>query len=74
MMEPYRMNSKKGTGFSFHDFDVETMLNTIDRALALYYDKPDSFEALQIRAMRNTDNSWEKSANEYIEHYKYLVY
>ena len=72
-IEPYNEFEEKGTGFSFHDFDVETMLNTIDRALALYYDKPDSFEELQMRAM-NTDNSWEKSANEYIEHYKYLVY
>ena len=72
-IEPYNEFEEKGTGFSFHDFDVLTMLATIDRALTLYYDKPDSFEQLQIRAM-NTDNSWEKSADEYTEHYKYLVY
>ncbi|WP_146922873.1 glycogen synthase GlgA [Alkalibacterium kapii] len=72
-IDPYNEFQQEGTGFSFYDFDVITMLNTIDRALTVYYDKPDSFKKLQIRAM-NTNNSWEKSAQEYVEHYKCLVY
>lgn len=72
-IEPYNAFAEEGTGFSFHDFNVATMLNTIDRALTVYYDEPESFKQLQVRAMEK-DNSWEKSAEEYIENYKYLVY
>ena len=72
-IEPYNEFTEEGNGFSFHDFNVKTMLDTIDRALTLYYDKPGSFEQLQIRGMK-ADNSWEKSAEEYINQYKHLVY
>jgi len=72
-IDPYNPVTDEGNGFSFYDFNTQTMLDTIDRALTLYYDKPESFKKLQIRAMKQ-DNSWEKSAQEYIEKYKYLVY
>ncbi|WP_423189921.1 glycogen synthase GlgA [Alkalibacterium sp. f15] len=72
-IEPYNEFTEEGNGFSFHDFNVKTMLDTIDSALKVYYDKPDSFELLQIRGMTE-NNSWEKSAEKYIEQYKHLVY
>ena len=72
-VDSYNEFQEQGTGFSFYDFDSITMLNTIDRALTVYYDKPDSFKKIQARAM-SINNSWEKSAQEYIEHYKCLVY
>lgn len=72
-VDPYNEFQEQGTGFSFYDFDSITMLNTIDRALTVYYDKPESFKKIQARAM-SINNSWEKSAQEYIEHYKYLIY
>ncbi|MGO2603218.1 MAG: glycogen synthase GlgA, partial [Alkalibacterium gilvum] len=68
-VDPYNEFQEQGTGFSFYDFDSITMLNTIDRALTVYYDKPESFKKIQARAM-SINNSWEKSAQEYIEHYK----
>lgn len=72
-IQPHNEWTDEGNGFSFHDFDVLTMLSTIDRALTVYYDKPDSFNTLQVRAMA-TDNSWKKSAQKYLDQYRYLVY
>jgi starch synthase len=72
-IDAYNPVSEEGNGFSFYDFNTQTMLNTIDRALTVYYDKPESLKKLKIRAMK-TDNSWEKSAQGYIENYKCLIY
>lgn len=72
-IESYNEFTEEGNGFSFYDFNVTTLLDTIDRALTVYYDKTDSFEDLQRRGMTQ-NNSWEKSANEYIQQYKHLVY
>lgn len=70
---PYRWESGEGTGFSFYDFNAKTMLEAIDRALKVYYDKPDHWSNMIHQAMIK-DNSWEKSALEYINQYKYLAY
>lgn len=72
-IQPHNEWTDEGTGFSFHDFDVLTMLSTIDRALTVYYDRPDSFNTLQVRAME-TDNSWKQSAQKYLDQYRYLIY
>lgn len=68
----YNMETGEGTGFSFYDFDMQTMLDTIDRALTVYYDKPKHWKQMMKQAM-NQNNSWEKSAQDYIDQYKYLV-
>ncbi|WP_343754274.1 glycogen synthase GlgA [Alkalibacterium iburiense] len=72
-IEPHNKWTGEGTGFSFYDFNVETMLQTIDSALTLYYEDPDGFNEVQKNAM-SKDNSWKKSALEYIDQYKYIVY
>lgn len=69
---PYNSDTGEGTGFSFYEFDTSTMLNTIDRALTVYYDKPEDWKNLMEQAM-SQNNSWEKSAQEYINQYKYLA-
>ncbi|MCC5889191.1 MAG: glycogen synthase GlgA [Alkalibacterium sp.] len=72
-IEPYNKWTEEGTGFSFYDFNVHTFLSTIDDALITYYDSPDSFKKMQIRGMKQ-DNSWEKSAQGYMDQYRYLIY
>ena len=58
----------KGNGFTFKSYDAYDMLNAIKRALAAYYDK-DLRAKLVERALK-CDNSWGKSAREYIKLYE----
>lgn len=69
---PYNQETGEGTGFSFYDFDAQTMLNIIDHALTTYYDFPKQWEGLMIQAMEE-NNSWEHAAQAYIEQYKCLA-
>ena len=70
---PYNHETGEGTGFSFYDFDAQTMLDTIDHALTIYYDFPEQWEGLIVQAMEE-NNSWEHAAQAYIEQYKYLAF
>lgn len=48
------------------------MVETIDRALTLYYDEPKAWSSLVKQAMAK-DFSWEKSTKEYIDVYTALL-
>lgn len=61
----------EGNGFTFKLFNAHDMLNSVRRALAGYSDK-DGWDTLRKRAM-SCDNSWGKSANEYIKLYKSIL-
>ncbi len=60
-----------GNGFTFKSYNAHDMLATIHRAVQGYQNK-DGWRQLVERAM-NSDNSWNKSANEYIRLYKELL-
>lgn len=60
-----------GNGLTFKNINAHDMLFTIQRALKLYQDK-DKWNILVKNAM-NCDFSWHKSAQKYIDLYKYLV-
>ncbi|MBQ3004831.1 MAG: glycogen synthase GlgA [Clostridia bacterium] len=60
-----------GNGFTFKSYNAHDMLATIHRAVQGYQNK-DGWRQLVVRAM-NSDNSWNKSANEYIRLYKDLL-
>lgn len=57
-----------GNGFTFRNYNAHDMLHAIRRALLGYQNK-DGWKILVERAL-NCDNSWTKSANEYIRMYK----
>ncbi|MBR3961053.1 MAG: glycogen synthase GlgA [Clostridia bacterium] len=61
----------EGNGFTFKLFNAHDMLAAINRALAGYADK-EGWAILVARAM-SCDNSWGKSANEYIRLYKSIL-
>lgn len=61
----------EGNGFTFANYNAHEMLYTIRRALEGYA-QPKGWKILVERAMR-CDNSWGKSANEYIKLYKALL-
>lgn len=60
-----------GTGFTFKSFDASDMLDTIKRSIKEYH-KSDTWKVLVERAMKN-DNSWTRSAGEYIRLYRNLI-
>lgn len=60
----------KGNGFTFKSYNYGDMLNAINRALEGYH--AEGWNILVKRAMK-CDNSWGKSANEYIKLYKSLL-
>ncbi len=60
-----------GNGFTFKSYDAYDMLDAIRRALGAFYDK-ENFGTLVERALK-CDNSWGKSAREYIALYQSLL-
>lgn len=61
----------EGNGFVFSSYNAHDMLHAIRRAVAGYNDKK-GWPILVKRAM-DSDNSWGKSANEYIKMYKEIL-
>ena len=62
----------KGNGFTFQAYDTQDMLNSVHRAIYAYNESKDGWQVLVKRAME-CDNSWGRSANEYIRLYKQLI-
>ena len=60
-----------GNGFTFKTYDAYDMLGAIYRAIDVY-NSPADWKVLVKRALE-CDNSWGKSANEYIRLYKTLI-
>ena len=60
----------KGHGFTFKSYNAHDMLDSIYRALTLYYNG--DWNELVLRAL-NCDFSWGRSANAYIRLYKELL-
>jgi starch synthase len=56
-------SSQSRTGFKFHDYTVDAMIQAVERALASYRNPPE-WNSLVRRCM-DQDFSWEKSAREY---------
>ncbi|MBQ9506302.1 MAG: glycogen synthase GlgA [Clostridia bacterium] len=61
----------EGNGFVFEDYNAHDMLHALRRAIHGYADH-EGWAILRKRAME-CDNSWGKSANEYIKLYKSLI-
>ena len=61
----------EGNGFTFQSYNSGDMLQAVRRALE-GYSKPEGWGVLVERAMK-CDNSWGRSANEYIRLYKSLI-
>ncbi len=63
--------SGEGNGFVFENYDSNDMLHAIHRALDGYANR-DGWKVLMERAMK-CDNSWGRSANDYIRLYRDLL-
>ncbi|MDD6175042.1 MAG: starch synthase, partial [Firmicutes bacterium] len=61
----------EGNGFVFQSYDAGDMYHAIRRALDGFAQR-DDWQILVARAMQ-CDNSWERSANDYIKLYRALL-
>ncbi|MEN8076477.1 glycogen synthase GlgA [Clostridioides difficile] len=71
-VEPYNIYSDYGTGFSFANYDAYEMLNTINYAKHIYFDKRERWNGIAYRGMEK-DFSWRNSAQEYAGLYRRLM-
>ncbi len=63
-VEAYNEIEKTGTGFSFTNYNAHEMLDTVQRAAGVYYDKKRDWNKIVERAME-ADFSWNNSARQY---------
>ncbi|MBE6053490.1 MAG: glycogen synthase GlgA [Clostridium sartagoforme] len=68
---PYNEYLEIGNGFGFNNYLQEELLNTIKYAISIFKDK-NRWNRIIINAMES-DNSWEKSAKEYLRIYRELI-
>ncbi|MFA6866686.1 MAG: glycogen synthase GlgA [Clostridia bacterium] len=68
---PYNPEDGTGRGFTFKSYNAFDMLDSIRRAVGLYYNK-EQWNKIVINAMSG-DYSWKSSAKEYIELYKSML-
>lgn len=66
------MGEEGGWGIRFNNADVGDVVYSINRAVSLYYDKPDQLLEMRQRMMI-MDNSWEQAVNNYINLYQSLL-
>lgn len=62
----------KGNGFTFQTYNTGDMLYSLHRAINAYNEEKEGWGILVERALKE-DNSWTKSAEEYIKLYKQLL-
>ena len=67
----YSPRRTTSTGFVFREYTGEALLTALDRALRIFPDQP-RWRALQLAGMRQ-DNSWDRSAQEYVKIYRRAI-
>lgn len=68
---PYNEFDKTGNGFSFANYNSDEMIQVMNNAIDVYYNRPDDWKMLVRNAM-NTDVSWQRSAETYCQLYAQL--
>jgi starch synthase len=67
-IEPFDARTGKGTGFKFHEYTAEALLDSVRNALELWA-KPEQWRKLMLNGMKR-DFSWSVSAREYMKIYE----
>lgn len=70
-IEDYDLESGNGTGFKFSRYDATELMRAIERAVAVYANKP-AWRKMMKQGMQK-DFSWESSARKYIALYKNVL-
>jgi len=64
-------NGKTGNGFTFRNYQVEALLEAVFEAMQVYK-RPDKWQEVILNGM-NSDFSWDKTVNDYLDLYERLV-
>lgn len=64
----YNEHQGSGTGFKFHEFSEQSLLDIIKKAIYTYIDRRHHYVNMQLSAMQ-MDFSWQRSASNYISLY-----
>ena len=67
-VQPYNEYEGTGTGFSFSNYNAHEMLNIINYAKHIYFNRRNEWDKMVKRAMK-ADFSWKESAKKYEELY-----
>jgi len=67
----YEPRDLKSTGFVFHEYTPAALVGALERALSVFSDQQ-RWRALQAAGMRQ-DNSWHRSAREYVTIYERAI-
>jgi starch synthase len=67
----YSPRSTASTGFVFREYTGEALLTALERALRVFADRA-RWRVLQLAGMRQ-DNSWDRSAQEYVKIYRRAI-
>ena len=70
-VQPYNEYESTGTGFSFANYNAHEMMDIINYAKHIYYNKKREWNKIIDRAMA-TDFSWNMSARRYEDLYRML--
>ncbi|MBR5533835.1 MAG: glycosyltransferase, partial [Ruminiclostridium sp.] len=65
-------NGKGGLGFTFQSYNADDFLNSVKRALALYNNNREGFDAL-VETDMSQDFSWDVPAGRYMELFKEMI-
>ena len=71
-IEPFDPRTGSGTGFKFHDYTAEAMLEALTAAVTLWRSDRERWEGLLREGMRR-DFSWHASARRYVEVYRQAI-
>jgi starch synthase len=71
VVQDFGPSSKTGNGFVFKTPNLEEMLQAVERALEIYHQQPDHWQALLATAMQARDRhghdfTWTTAANRYL--------
>ena len=64
-------NGKEGNGFKFHDYELSSLLEAIEKTVAIYQEKK-VWNFLMSQGMKE-DFSWDRSAKGYLGLYEKLL-
>ncbi len=67
-VEPFNIETKKGTGFNFQSYNADDMLGAINRALDIFFNNKPLFNQIIENALSG-DYSWKKPAKKYMNLY-----
>ncbi|MDO4466903.1 MAG: glycogen synthase GlgA [Bacillota bacterium] len=71
-VQPYNQYDKTGNGFSFTNYNSQDMVNTLNLAIDVYYNRPEDWRILRDTAL-TSDVSWDASAVIYNQLYEELL-